>query len=718
MTVAFVAPLRAMLRGNQQTVLWHSLPSATGTSGSGHAGTSAIASPASIPGLSGWWDASGYAGMADAQGNPLIGWGLASASIIDRSGGGRPALPYRYGSTSGDLPVATPRISGLLGGCGLDLKTGPYYPTLDYNLGFQIPNVPMGAAAAWTRALVWSRPNWKQNPFSPDGSPNALLYSGATPVAAADGSAGAGAVTLFPGAANPATLAAGLSRRHTHFLVLRNTPGQGVDAWVDSTKLAQSVPNPIAGTGSNPLLLFHSGNGYTTGGGQCWFHEFASWERALTDAEVAELGLYFGRWWLGPRKGVALMFNGQSNAANAVVAAGADLTLAEGVAWHLGAIAYSRVSQTQNGGSGTMVPGMGIYYYPETANPAYPGTFLADPLDGSDPSGWGLGAMGREVADWVQSLPAEDLADVGALVLWWSETDSYRAYGDKSRFASAARRWIELFRAMFPGSTPASLPVIWWNAIPFGNTDGIQMHREVVASLCADPTLNVVMGNPMTADSNNLNNGSLSYDPATGIQSGGDSEHRDLPDLTTFAMRAAPVVAKALALAGRADSLTQMPAGLPSVGGPAIVHAYKQNATTVILTVRHDAGNDLRVRLQATNGAGFLVMDGGSVASPGVLVPATACARVDPTHLQITLAQPLVNPSPSCLLFYPYGSYSPAGLPGYTADMRRGNAVTDNFSLLPKPAGWDIGADLGSSWDIDFPLAATTTPIPLSDSPD
>jgi hypothetical protein len=125
----------------------------------------------------------------------------------------------------------------------------------------------------------------------------------------------------------------------------------------------------------------------------------------------------------------------------------------------------------------------------------------------------------------------------------------------------------------------------------------------------------------------------------------------------------------------------------------------------------------LLVPALAANGQGFVVMDGGSVASPGTLRPATACLRIDATHLRLLLASPLTNPSACCLLFYPYGSFSPVSTPSYTADMGIGNAVCDNVASLAKPPGWDIAGDLGTAWRLNFPLAATTAPVALSDSP-
>jgi hypothetical protein len=92
-----------------------------------------------------------------------------------------------------------------------------------------------------------------------------------------------------------------------------------------------------------------------------------------------------------------------------------------------------------------------------------------------------------------------------------------------------------------------------------------------------------------------------------------------------------------------------------------------------------------------------------------ITLPCARAANVrhDRTRLPLlTLDGALINTSPSCLLFYPYGS----------TRIGHGNAVTDNVAAKAKPAGWDIGADLGTPWRLNFPLAATTTPILLSDS--
>jgi hypothetical protein len=233
------------------------------------------------------------------------------------------------------------------------------------------------------------------------------------------------------------------------------------------------------------------------------------------------------------------------------------------------------------------------------------------------------------------------------------------------------------------------------------------MVRESIADLAADPANNILIFAAQTADSNPLN---ASYDPSTGLFSGGDPQHRDQPDLLRYGRIGALAAGRAAIFNGLSDTIpaTALPAsGLPAQGGPRITHVYRASATNLILTIAHDSGTDLIVPLQAANGAGFTVMDGGSIASPGAIINAIAAARIDATHLSVTLAAPMTNPSADILLFYPYGS----------KQIGRGDAVTDNAALLAPPANWNIAGDLGSAWSINLPLQATCYPIILSDQP-
>ena len=655
--------------------------------------------PATLPGagLIGWWDAGLPSGMLDSSAKPLSAFAAPAMAVADKSAAGAILSVWHAAPSGSPAPMATPRLNGLLGGLGLNTivppnlpGSGQQLPLMHPDQGLISPPLTLGAAAAWTLFLVWSRPNWRQS----STAASTLLSIDGTPVLAADNSGGT-MLVLFPGA-RQTVLTSTLTRRHTHAVIIRNTPGTGVDVWLDDTQVATAAPNPLPQSLNTPLLLLHDGT--TAGGAECWFHEAAAWNRALTKADISAVLSYQSRWTRGPRKGVQVLVTGQSNAGKALND-GAWHLLAQGVAWHLGALAFGVVGNWGSPPAATCITGQGIYPVPAED---LTGSFLNDPGDASSPSTWQLGIDGQAVQTWLQAnTAAEDAADI-AVILWpWSEDDSTRQYSEKADYEAAARRLLALERGMLSRSA-ASLPQVWWSAIPFsyGNNDpGMQMQREVVAAIAADPTQNVTVVLPQTTDSlpRGIGGPTLSYDPATGRWSGGDVDHRDIADNQRFGMLAAPLVARAILASEGGDTITNIPTGIPTAGGPVVSNVYRASDTGLIITVRHDCGTDLIVPATlAASGAGWAVMDGGSVAAPGNIVTATACVRLNATQLRITLAEPLVNPSASCRLFYPYG----------TTTIGRGNAVTDNLSQLTPPPGWNIAAELGAAPGV---MAAFTT---------
>ena len=697
--IAMAAPGRPMLSGP--------LPGAAPVGG----GTADLSS---LAGLTGWWDAGAAVGVLSPAGAPLVAFGAPASAVADKSGAGSPLTVWHQAASGTTPPIATGHLNGLLGGVGRNMVVPPnlpqssqQLPVMDPDQGLVSVALPLGASAAWTVFLVWSRPNWLQN----STAASTLLSIGGTVVLAADNSAGSNQLVLFPGALQT-VLTSALTRRHTHAIILRNRPGAGIDVWLDAAQVATAVPSPMASTISAPLLFLH--NGATNGGAECWFHEAAAWSTAVDAAGVAAIQSYAARWTLGPRKGIQILVTGQSNAGNGLND-GAWHLLAQGVAWHLGALGFGVVgnygSPTQGGA--TCIHGEGIY---PVVGTGLPGSFLNDPGDGSDPSTWVPGADGLAVQTWLQTdtAPAET-ADVAAIIWPWSEDDCTRQYSEKATYGAAARHFLALERAML-SRTAASLPHVWWSAIPFsyGNNDsGTQMQREVVADMVADPTQNVTVVLPQTSDTlpRQIGGPPLVYDPVTGIWSGGDPLHRDIPDNQRFGMLAVPLVARAVLAVGGGDTILALPAGIPAAGGPMVTHVYRQSGTSLIVTVQHDCGTDLIVpATQAVLGVGWAVMDGGTVASPGRIVTASACVRLNSTQVQITLTQSLVSDSGACRLFYPYG----------TGTMGRGNVVTDNLSLVVPPAGWNIAADLGSGWSLNMPVhvpMATASGVVLSDTP-
>jgi len=717
MTVALIAPGVPMMVTPRQPALVAQLADISSGGGGGSDGSFTGPYPSAISGLTGWWDAGVTADILDPSGDPILGWNSTVGTLADKSGAGSPLAVYHYAGTTA-APVATPRLNALLGGVGLNSivlpntlpATNQPLPVMDPDQGLLSGNLALGSGQAWTIYLVWSRPNWRQN----TSAPSCLLSANGTDILTADNSGGSGNLTLFPGA-QQTVLTSSMTRRHTHAAILTNTPGMGISAWVDGLQLLSGGTNPLPSTLTTGLLFLHDG---TNGGGaQCWFHEAAAWGHALDSTDISTLISCQGRWKLGTRKGIQILVTGQSNAGNGVTW-GAWHLLAEGVAYYLGALAYGLIGSYTGGSTDTTcIGGEGIYNVPAgDPGAGLTGSFIVNSDNGSNPDTWSIGADGQAVQTFLSGVPAEDLADIVAILWPWSETDSTRVYAEETTFIEAAEQWLSLERGMLSRSA-ASLPLLWWNAIPFpwDNNGGMQMHREAVAAIAGTPAQNCVIVLPQTSDSIPLGS---TYDATTGLWAIGPAGqiHRSEPDMLRFGMAASPVAARAVLAATGGDTITSFPTGIPAVGGPQIVHAYLENPTTVVLTIQHDAGNDLVIPLLAQSGQGFAVMDGGSVASPGTVVNATACTRVDARHLELTLAQALVNPAPDCLLFYPYGYF----------DIGTGSAVTDNFSTLASPTGWDIAADLNWSWTslgggtlpINWPLAATTTPIALSTTPD
>ena len=174
-----------------------------------------------------------------------------------------------------------------------------------------------------------------------------------------------------------------------------------------------------------------------------------------------------------------------------------------------------------------------------------------------------------------------------------------------------------------------------------------------------------------------------------------------------FNNQAASTLAAARAVvSSQGLSSTLIPASLGAGIGPSVASA-QLNGTTLTITIQHDGGTDLVVPLLASQGVGWALMDGGTIAAPGNIILATACTRVSATALNVTLANAPTNSHTSCRLFYPWGgSYS--SVQPHT-EIGRGCAVTDNYASVAKPAGFDINIALGSGWAPNMPICPPMT---------
>ncbi|MDE8348950.1 MAG: hypothetical protein POG74_05620 [Acidocella sp.] len=711
MNFLFTAPGAALVSGPNQRALVAALPVGSVVPAGNYTGPY----PSSISGLSGWWDAGVLSGLRDVNGLPIVAPNSVVGSLFDKSGNAQPLLPYHI--TVDTTPVAmaaVARVNGYLGAVGAPNTTiAAYGPTLDPDWGLAHAGFELGSGVGWTRYIVWTRPNLRQATFYGNAAPIPLVHCTISNSTILQVDSAGTNLTLFPGTASQTVLSNAMSRRHSHAVIMRNTPGVGVDVWLDGVQVASAIANPLGSSAFGQVLFLHDAT--AQGSAQCWFHEAALWEHALVTADIARLIACQARWVLGPRKGINLLMMGQSNAAWFGVSGGA-LALAQGVAWYCGAASYA-VSESLSGTYSAPNRYTVIFGHPisNSSPPIFPtgsanGTFITNPGDGSDPSTWAPGPDFAAVTAFLTGasavIPAMDDVDIGFLLWPWSEQDSTMPYANKALYKATVLRLLLLTRNLL-GRSAAHMPLLAWNAIPYETNDGVQMVREAMNDLAGDLANNIKLFIDQTADSNPLNS---TYNPSTGIYAGGDPQHRDQPDLLRYGRIGAHMAGRLAVAQGMSDTLaaSALPAtGLPAKGGPQIVHVYRASSTSLVLTVAHDSGNDLLLPLQAANGAGFAVMDGGTIAAPGPVITATAATRIDATHVAVTLASAISNPSSGVLFFYPYGS----------TQIGRGNAVTDNASMIAPPSNWNIGNDLGSAWLVNMPLQATTYPIALSDTP-
>ena len=401
----------------------------------------------------------------------------------------------------------------------------------------------------------------------------------------------------------------------------------------------------------------------------------------------------------------------QSNAGYSETQDGAFLAMAQAVSFYLQAGGTPAVlSVWANAGQpGTEVGGIGVMEI-VTAS-AYSQSFLSNTaganFSAETAASAPLGLCGTGYSDYATSLSGAQRGQINALVSYWGESDSLEyAPADKPIYKAAIANLFGQVRAML-GKIAAELPIIFFGA-PYGLLPNWWSYppslREAWAEFADDPLFNFAWAVPQAYDvlsRNELWNGT------TGLATGGNTDggHVNAIDNVALFKRAALPAARAI-LASNGLDASLIPASLGTGLGPQIVGAAL-SGTTLTLAVEHDGGDDLIVPLLATRGVGFSLMDGGSTASPGSFIMATSCARIDATHLVLTLASAPSNPHVACRVMYPWPGIYWSAQPD--AEIGRGCAVTDNFSAVSKPDGFDINAGLGAGWGANLPLRTPVT---------
>jgi hypothetical protein len=399
---------------------------------------------------------------------------------------------------------------------------------------------------------------------------------------------------------------------------------------------------------------------------------------------------------------IALFGHGQSNAQFANDYDGALLEMAQAVSAYLeatGTAAKYSSPATDNGGTGVYCGFSGADSYL---------VWTADTVAAAQAAVYS--SFGQAMMTYISTLTSDQMAQIQSLIVYWGETDSEftdntggLAYTDKPVYKAALKNDFAQIRAAL-GKTAENCSISIFGP-PYGNASGASMVREAWAEMALDPANNLNWIIRQTYDSITRGN---NWNATTGVETTGTSPndgHRDSADNVAFYRRGALAVARQV-LANNGLSASLIPTPLGAGIGPQVIAAVL-SGTTLTLTIQHDGGNDLVVPLLAQYGVGFWVLDGGTISTAWNFIQATACVRVDSTHLALTLARAPTNPVSECYLYYPFPAefYSQQPL----NEIGRGCAVTDNFGSVAVDVKFDLNQIIGQGWRVNMPLCSPVT---------
>ena len=417
---------------------------------------------------------------------------------------------------------------------------------------------------------------------------------------------------------------------------------------------------------------------------------------------------------------ILALTHGQSNAGFFDITDGASTLAAQCISYWLGGTGTPGSPDSTLSGNTTQA-GVGVYCG-VTGYGSYL-SYTADTVQAASSAVYT--SNGYNMLNSINTLTTQQKANIQIIILDHGETDSLFAgtgyagngglgYNDKAVYKAAVLNNLNQIRAAL-NKIAAQLPVLVFG-VTYGTFQGYAMVREAWAELAANSANNIVWGIRQTGDDVVRGN---NYNSSTGLITVGtpNSGHVDTNTNLIFAARLSLAAARIIQ-----SSNNQTPSNIPLIlgngVGPQIVSATLSGNTSAV-TIQHDAGNDLIVPLLASYGVGWTLMDGGTISSPGNLINATACVRVDSTHLQITWASTPVNSGSNCRLFYPIQS-APSNSNQPLQLIGRGCAVTDNFSRIMSQNNINFesvfnnylvqtATDIETQWNGNFPICSPVT---------